>query len=344
MGSSGLPGGPAPISLVGTASYLPEQVVGNDFFGGIAESAPTMFRGAKLRHHIAPGQTAADMIVRATGKLVDSLGINPRTDIDLVLTNVSLPDQPFLGCGPSVAKALGAQPKQVMDLHNAGCVSFVVMLEVARAMMTASDIRTALLCTAQTAAGRLGTGTENRRLPQTVTPGDGCGVGYVVADRSSPVRSVLTRVYPEYADDMAITCAEDRPWWDTRSRPLYVEFTAERMADTLARGRRIVPAAVREACAEAGITTADIDVLVTNQSSPALLRAWSAELGVPADRHVNTFAEHGNLFGAAHAIAIEHAVHTGTLRPGNRLVLGGFSHAGDYAAAAVIDWQKGALA
>lgn len=336
--------GLAQISLVDAASYLPDRVVGNEFFGDIAEAAPTMFRGAELRHFIAPGQTATDMIARASGKLIDRLGIDPRTEIDLVLTNVSLPDQPFLGCGASVAKVLGARPRQVVDLHNSGCVSFVVMLELARAMMTASDIRTALLCTAQTAAGRLGTEAENRRLPQAVTPGDGCGVGYVVAGRSSPVRSVLTRVYPEYADDMTIACAEDRQWWDTRSRPLYVHFTKQRQAETLERGTRIVPEVIRAACDQAGITTEDIDVLVTNQSSPALLRKWSSALDVPENRHINTFPEHGNLFGAAHAISIERAVHTGALRPGNLLALGGFSHAGDYAAAAVVDWQKGSLA
>lgn len=59
---------------------------------------------------------------------------------------------------------------------------------------------------------------------------------------------------------------------------------------------------------------------------------------MPKDAHVDTFEDHGNLFGAALPIGIERAVDTGRLRPGGHLVLGGFAHAGDYAASVVVHW------
>jgi 3-oxoacyl-[acyl-carrier-protein] synthase-3 len=43
------------------------------------------------------------------------------------------------------------------------------------------------------------------------------------------------------------------------------------------------------------------------------------------------------LFGAAIPVCIERARQTGRLVNGNTVALGGFSHAGDYAAAAI--WQ-----
>ncbi len=87
------------VSLAGVASYLPEKVVDNDFFGDPDAPRPAMFKGARLRHHVADGETAVDMIERATRKLFDRLNLDPRKDVDLILTNVSLPDSPFTGAG-----------------------------------------------------------------------------------------------------------------------------------------------------------------------------------------------------------------------------------------------------
>ena len=44
-------------------------------------------------------------------------------------------------------------------------------------------------------------------------------------------------------------------------------------------------------------------------------------------------------FGAALPICLEEALHTGQLKDRSNLVLGGFSHAGDFAAAAVVRWR-----
>jgi len=73
--------------------------------------------------------------------------------------------------------------------------------------------------------------------------------------------------------------------------------------------------------------------------APGGARPCREALQLPRERHVDTYEEHGNLFGAALPISPERAVDSGALQPGNKVALGGFSHAGDYAAAAVIHWQ-----
>ena len=102
----------------------------------------------------------------------------------------------------------------------------------------------------------------------------------------------------------------------------------------------MVPGIIEQACEQASITKKDIDLLVTNQPNPVFLRNWREALEVPAEKHVDTFEDHGNLFGAAMPIAFERAVMEKKAKPGSKVVFGGFSHAGDYAAAAVVDWQS----
>jgi 3-oxoacyl-[acyl-carrier-protein] synthase III len=325
-----------PISLLGTASYMPHAVVDNTFFGVDDKAATSgMFKGSRQRRHVAAGESATSMIENASRTLQGRIGFSFEKDVDLVLTNVSCPDSPFTGCGASVARQLGCRPKWILDLHNTGCVAFVYMLGVARELMASGAIKSALLCCAQTAAGRVFGHPENRVRAQSSVPGDGCGVGYVVATDESPVRGIMQRSYGDYADDMRVICDEGEPWWAPHRTSLYIDFTESKIAKVVARGNALVPAMVTEACKGAEVAVKDLDLLITNQPNAFFLRNWREALSVPKDKQVETFEEYGNLFGAAIPVNIERAAERGLLPKGARVALGGFAHAGDYAAAAV---------
>jgi len=128
-------------------------------------------------------------------------------------------------------------------------------------------------------------------------------------------------------------------WWEPSLACGYVNFTEEKLALIMGRANRIVPEAIREACRQADLPTNEIGTLVTNQPNGIFLRNWREALQVPPERHVSTFQRHGNLFGAALPICIAEAIDSGQLQNGRHLVLGGFAHAGDFVAAAVIHWK-----
>ena len=58
-----------------------------------------------------PDESAEHMITTAAGRLIDGLNLDARKDIDILFTNVSVPDQPFTGCGAAVAHRLGLRPR-----------------------------------------------------------------------------------------------------------------------------------------------------------------------------------------------------------------------------------------
>jgi 3-oxoacyl-[acyl-carrier-protein] synthase III len=328
------------VSLVGAASYLPRQVVENSFFeDGNEERAHVMFRGVKQRHHVCRDETAQVMIVQAARKLADRLNLNLEKDVDILMTNVTSPDQPFTGCGADVGKALGCRPDWILDLHNGGCVSFISMIAHAQALMTCHRAKTALLCNVQNSAGRLFANDQTRKLKQARIPGDGCGVGYLVASAESPVKAVVQRNYCEYAGDMAVVRTDGTAWWEPSPACTYVDFTESKLVSIMSRANRIVPEAIHEACRLAELPTREIGTLITNQPNNLFLRNWREALQVPAHRQVSTFERHGNLFGAALPICLAEAIDSGQLQANTHLVLGGFAHAGDFAAAAVIHWK-----
>ncbi|CAM5279237.1 hypothetical protein SALBM135S_08618 [Streptomyces alboniger] len=56
-------------------------------------------------------------------------------------------------------------------------------------------------------------------------------------------------------------------------------------------------------------------------------------------RHLDTFDRCGNLYGAAVPVTLDQAARDGELRDGDLVVMSGFAHAGDFAAAAAVRWN-----
>ena len=327
------------ISLLGCASYLPEAIIDNSFFGEDAKPRKSvMFKGTKLRHHVAPGETSVDMIERATRTLADRLELKTDKAFDIILTNVTCPEMPFTGCGAEVRHRLGSNARWILDLHNGGCVSFLAMVDLARAIMQANEAKTALVCNVQNAAGRLFALPANRRRAQSAVPGDGCGVAFLAASEESPFESIVLRTYGEYAGDMQLVRDNGLKWWEPYAPTPYIDFAEERVASIVSRGNRIVPELMHEAREAAGLVPDQVRWMITNQPNPFFLRNWREAMCMPEEAHIQTFEEHGNLFGAALPICFERGIESGRIQRGHRVLFGGFAHAGDYAAAAVLRW------
>jgi 3-oxoacyl-[acyl-carrier-protein] synthase-3 len=337
------------VSLTDIASYLPGEPVPAAFFteaapavgaDGVLRDSP-MFKGPPLRHHVADGETNTDLVERAVAPLIERQGASVIRQVDVLLVHSQLPDQPFVGAGTEVARRLGLAPEWLIDVANAGCASFVQMLALAANLLRTTRARTALLCNVQTAAGRLFRQPGVRGLPQAAIPGDGCGVAYLTTSGRSPLLGVHTRHLRDHAGEMTLAADDGRRYWETGSTPLRIGFTEQGVAEVLERGNRLVPEVVTALCRELGREPRDIDVLVTNQPNRTFLRNWRQALGLPPERHPDTFDRCGNTFGAALPITLDTAVRSGRVRPGDLVLLAGFAHAGDFAGAAAVEWGTG---
>jgi 3-oxoacyl-[acyl-carrier-protein] synthase-3 len=334
------------VSLTDVAGYLPGDPVPARYYTEYPGAEDKlrghpMFKVPRSRHHVAADETNTDMIERAVQPLIERHGRDEIRGVDVLLVHSQLPDLPFVGAGTEVARRLGLNPEWLVDVANAGCASFVYMLKLARQILTTTDARTALICNAQSAAGQCFTQSEVRRLAQAAIPGDGCGVGWVTTSAGAPVLDVETRHIGDHAGDMTLALDDGRKYWEPGESQLRIGFTDASVAKVLARGNRLVPEVVTDLCRRLRVATADIDVLVTNQPNRTFLRNWTEALQLPAERHLNTFDQYGNLFGAAIPVTLDHAITSGRVKDGDLVVLGGFAHAGDFAGAAAVRWSGG---
>lgn len=328
------------VSLIDVASYLPNTRVGADYFDQFAESDRPrrngMFRAPAYRHHVAPDETAPDMIERALRPLADRHGLHVLRAVDVLIAHTQLPDQPIIGCAGEVAKRLGANPEWVIDLHNGGCASFVYMMKLARQILAGTGARSALICNAQNAAGQLFTQTRVRSLAQAAVPGDAAGVGLLAVSDQAPILDIEARHFPDNAGDMQLINDENRKYWAEGAGQLKVGFTDAAIAKVINRGNQQVPAVTARLCQRIGVPTTDIDVFVTNQPNRVFLRNWRE--AVRPKTYPDTFDVCGNMFGAAMPVTLDREIRAGRVPDGALLVLAGFAHAGDFAAAAAVRW------
>jgi 3-oxoacyl-[acyl-carrier-protein] synthase-3 len=330
-----------PVGIVDFGSYLPEKVVGPEFFHDPdapldpLANAP-LFKVPATRHHVAPDERASDMIAKAALPLFDRLGRKPEADV--LLTNVLLPDEPFMGVGAQAAHRLGIDPDWILDVHNGGCASFMYMLQLAQKIMADGSAKTALIANVQNTAGQMFAQSEVRKHPHAAVPGDGCGVALVEAGAGSPVLGVRRRSVPAYSVDLGLASPDGRKYWEPGTGQTDIWFDGAKQKEVLDRGNTLVPELVRELCAELGEEPSAIDVLVTNQPNRIFLRNWRQALKLDKERHFDTFDRFGNLDGAAVPITLDQAARAGELRDGDLVVMSGFAHAGDFAAAAAVRW------
>lgn len=330
------------VSLLDVSTYLPGEPIGADYYAQFAGSDDLrdnlMFRAPKFRHHVAPDETAIDMVERAAAGIVDRHGSDVLANVDVLITHTQLPDMPFYGGGGGMANRLGMKPNWVIDLHNGGCAAFILGLKLARQLLASGEGRTALVAVAQNAAGQVFDQATIRPKAQASVPGDGAAVGLVALSDVSPILDVECRTYGEYAGDMTMAVDPPRKWWQAGPGEGCIGFTESKITKVLARGNRQVPEVAYAVCDRIGLAPKDIGLLVTNQPNRVFLRNWREALELPAERHRDTFEECGNLFAAGVPINLDRAITDGQVAKGDVVMMAAFAHAGDFAGAAAVRW------
>lgn len=331
-----------PVSLLDIASYLPGDPIGVEYYQQFAESDDLrdnlMFRAPRERHHVAPDESAIDMVERAAQGLIERHGQDTLTGVDVLITHTQLPDVPFYGAGGQIAHRLGMKPSWVIDLHNGGCAAFLLGMKLARQLLAGGEGATALIAVAQNAAGQVFDQPGVRSKAQASVPGDGAAVGLLAVSDRSPILDVQCRTYGEYGGEMTISADPPRKWWQPGTGEGCIGFTESKITKVLARGNRQVPEMALAVCDRIGIRSADVDLLLTNQPNRVFLRNWREALELPESKHVDTFDECGNLFAAGVPVNFDRALERGQLAAGDTVLMAAFAHAGDFAGAAAVRW------
>jgi 3-oxoacyl-[acyl-carrier-protein] synthase III len=317
-------------SISGTGSYVPERVeTAEDIAARIGRSADWIRTHTGVCERRVASESMAVMGAKAAQM---AMGDGPPPDliINASLTPIQLiPDSSIF-----IQRELGLSGIPCFSVH-ATCLSFVVALRQAVALVEAGAYRRILIVSAEQ-----GSVCRDFEHPESAALiGDGAAAAVIEhrdPDECSRLLAWQMKSWPEGANLAELRgCGTGRHPNNPRTVARDNLFQMNG-ADIFRLTLRGVAQVIKDVLAEARLAPADVDLVVPHQpSGPGL--AVLPKFGFPAERVVNIIGQYGNCIAASIPMALAHAVAAGRVERGHTVLLLGTS-AGVSAAGALLRW------
>ena len=312
---------PAPLfsRITGTGSYLPPRRLTNDDMAamlaerGIETSDAWIVErtGIRARHFAADGVNSSDLALQAARHALEAAG-RSAGDVDLIIVATSTPDMVFPSTATILQAKLGVHGCPAFDLQ-AVCSGFVYALTVADAMIRSGGARCALVIGAEVFSRIL----DFNDRTTCVLFGDGAGA--VVLEASSTPGILASDLHAD-GRHVGVLCVPGTVACGQVLGDPLLKMDGQAVFK-LAVG--VLDSAARAVLAKAGRSEADLDWLIPHQANIRIMTSTAKKLKVAPDKLIVTVDEHGNTSAASVPLALDVAVRSGRVKPGDTVLLEG---------------------
>lgn len=305
--------------ITGTGSYLPPRKLTNaDLVAELAaqgvETSDDWIverTGIRARHFADPGMCSSDLGLEAARHALQAANLKPE-DIDLIIVATSTPDMVFPSTACILQNKLGANGCAAFDVQ-AVCSGFIYALTVADAMIKTGAAKKALVIGAEVFSRIL----DFKDRTTCVLFGDGAGA--VVLEASSTPGILASDLHAD-GKHVGILCVPGHvSGGQVLGEPL-LKMDGQAVFK-LAVG--LLDQAARNTLAKAGKVAEDVDWLVPHQANIRIMQSTARKLKLSMDKVIVTVDQHGNTSAASIPLALDTAVRSGKIKPGELLMLEG---------------------
>jgi len=285
--------------------------------------------GVLSRYVAGDGETALDFAVQACERLNDEGSLRP-AEIDAVIFCTQSPDYIMPPNSCLLHGKLGLKPAVLAFDITMACSGYIYGLQLASSLIRGGTAHRVLLATADTYTRYIHPGDRATRC----LFGDGGAVS-VISDSPNghTIRDIRCGTAGRHYEKFLI-----------RAGGMRVPRSAETASETVDQSGNVrtaehikmdglgvlsffnstVPASVREALQQNGLSMDDIDLFVFHQASQVALDSLTTALRIPPAKMVYDLAETGNLVSASIPVALSRALQSGRAKPGQLALLCGF--------------------
>ncbi len=326
--------------IVGWGCYLPERIMSNDEVALLVDTSDEWIftrTGIRQRHIAGEDETTATLAFEAAARALTVADIHP-SQVDLIIVATSTPEHMFPSTASRVQDYLGATRAGAFDL-SAACSGFVYALSMAAQSIQTGAIKTAVIIGAETMSRVL---DWNDRTT-CILFGDGAGAvvlkgssvpGGILAStlRSDGSGSDLLTLPAVYHNPVPMLGADylrnghKRNTIDMRGRQVFRFAT------------QVIASSVQEVVQKAGMTMADVSLIVPHQANTRIIESAAKRLKVDQDKFYVNVSTTGNTSAASIPLALCEAIEEGKLGPDDNVVFVGFG-GGLTWAAVVLKWD-----
>ena len=318
------------IRILGTGSYLPENVVTNDDLAKIMDTSDEWIssRTGIRQRHLVKDETTAGMSAKAAERALEEAGMTAE-EIDLLIVGTLSPDHVTPSCACEVQSMIGAVNAVAFDI-NAACSGFMYAMNTAYAYIQSGIYKNALIIGAETLSKIMDWNDRST----CVLFGDGAGAAVVKGDETGLLK------FTQGADGskgMVLACKSRLNNNPLVQNPTDLDYVYMDGQEVYKFAVSTVPAAIKQVMDEAGLVESDIKYFLLHQANIRIIQSVAKRLKSDLDKFPLTLDRCGNISAASVPILLDEVNKKGMLKRGDKIVLAGFG-AGLTWSAAVMEW------
>ena len=315
---------PDPVARISaTARFLPERVLTNADLEEMVATSDAWIRertGIVERRIASDGMPTAEMGAYAASRALAKAGIEA-TDVDLLIVTTATPDRLLPSTACEIQARMGAcRSFPAFDLH-AACTGFLYALSMAEGYLAAGRGEVVLVVSAEKMSSIVDWGDR----ATCILFGDGAGAVVVQPSRNGEgILSSFHRSDGDLADLL------QRPAGGA-ARPLDEESLRDRDHLVHMSGREVFKSAVRsmaragtEVLREAGVESADVDLMVPHQANMRIIESTARYSGIPMEKVFVNLHRYGNISSATIPVCLDEAAEEGRIGPGSLVLMSAF--------------------
>ena len=304
--------------IIGTGSYLPERILTNADLEKMVDTDDKWIverTGIKERHIVADDQCTSDLAYNASLKALEAAGVDA-LELDLIVVGTTTPDLIFPSTACMIQSKLGCIGIAAFDV-NAACSGFIFALSVADKFIRSGTHKKVLVVGAETLS-RIVDWTDRKTC---VLFGDGAGA--VVLEASEEQGIISTHIHANGDEGHLLTSNKgpSRGMSDEQTGPIAI----------LMKGNEVFKFAVKtlgrivdETLEYNNMEKSDIDWLIPHQANLRIITATAKKLKMSMDQVIVTVHKTGNTSAASVPMALDEAVRSGKIKPGQTVLLEAF--------------------
>lgn len=310
------------VEIVATGRYLPDRVLTNFDLEKMVDTSDEWIRertGIRERRIAEPEMLTAEMGARAASRAMERAGVHPG-EVDVLVVATATPDRWLPATACDLQAIIGAKNAAAFDLQ-AACTGFLYALAMAEGYLIAGRGEIALVVSTE----KMSAITDWDDRSTCVLFGDGAGAA--VLRRTNDARGILSSYL---RSDGTLADLLFRPAGGVKV-PLNHEVLDEKAHLLRMEGREVFKAAVRcmaeaadIALQHAGLTAADVDLLIPHQANIRIIDATAKYAGIPQERVYVNVDRYGNMSSATLPVALDEALEQGRIRAGANVLLVAF--------------------
>ncbi|ROP49381.1 3-oxoacyl-[acyl-carrier-protein] synthase III [Enterobacter sp. BIGb0383] len=300
--------------IIGTGSYLPEQVRTNADLEKMVETTDEWIvtrTGIRERRIAAADETVATMGFEAAKRALEMAGVD-KDQVGLIIVATTSATHAFPSAACQVQAMLEIKGCPAFDVA-AACAGFTYALSVADMYVKSGAVKHALVIGADVLARTCN--PEDRGT--IIIFGDGAGAVLLGASEEPGIISTHLHADGSYGELLTLPNIDrvnpENPTFLTMAGNEVFKVAVTELAHI-----------VDETLAANNLDRSELDWLVPHQANLRIISATARKLGMSMDNVVVTLDRHGNTSAASVPSALDEAVRDGRIKPGQLVLLEAF--------------------